>query len=123
MNTTMRQDNWSTFLKLFSEKNKTRPTRLGVFKREFGVANDYWIEDGLPLAGIEVDAHDGGGGSENALSVEILLGDAAQADSIHLRHSVAGARVVKIILSAGGDADGLDIEGDEDKTTILRFEN
>ncbi len=117
MNEATKQHNWSTFLKLFSEQNNARPTRLGVLKSEFGTTTDYWIEDGLPLAGIDVD-----GRGENAPTIEIVLGDAAQADSRHLTHTVAKARTVKIILSANGEADGLEIEDSEEKTAILRFE-
>ncbi len=114
-----KQHDWSTFLKFFSEQNNARPTRLGVLKSEFGaVATDYWIEDGLPLAGMDVDER-----GENAPTIEIVLGDAAQADSRHLTHTVAKAQTVKIILSANGEADGLEIEDAQERTTILPFEN
>ena len=72
----------------------------------------------MPLAGIDVDAR-----GENAPTIEIVLGDGTQADSRQLTHTVAKARIIKIILSANGETDGLEIEDDEDKTTILRFEN
>lgn len=113
-NTAMKQGNWSTFLKLFSEQNNSRPTRLGVLKSEFGATTDYWSKDRLPL--IEIDANTHG---ENAPAIEIVLGNASR----HLTHIVAKAQTVKIILSVNGDADGLEIEDAEEKTTILRFEN
>ncbi len=118
MNTTMKQHKWSAFLKLFGEQNKARPTRLGVYKTEFDSTTDYWIEDGLPLAAINVNAHE-----ESDLSVEIMLGNASDADTNHLTHTVAGARVVKIVLGASGEADSLEIEDAENQTTVLRFEN
>jgi hypothetical protein len=119
MNATTKQHNWTAFLKLFSEQNNNRPTRLGVYKREFDTEIDYWIEDNLPLAGIDVDAPNDG-----APTIEIMLGDAAKPDSHHLTHAVAEARFVKIVLSvAGSEADGLEIEDAAGKTTVLRFEN
>ena len=72
----------------------------------------------MPLAGIDIDVQ-----GENELTVEIMLGDSTKADSPHLTHTVAGARTVKIILSANGETDGLEIEDAENKTTVLRFEN
>lgn len=118
MNATTKRHNWSMFLKLFSEQNGGRLTRLGVFEREFGAATDYWIEDGLPLAGIDVDARD-----KEMPTIEIMLGDANKGDSRHFTHTVAGARFVKIVLSSGGEADGLEIEDANGKTTVLRFED
>ena len=109
-NTTMKQRNWSTFLKLFSEQNRARPTRLGVLKSEFGATTDYWIEDGLPLAGIDVDAHG------EMPTVEIMLGD-------DFTHTIKDARNIKLNFSFDGNGDGLDITDADGKTTILRFEN
>ena len=90
------------FLKLFSEQNGGRPTRLGVFEGEPGAMTELWIEDNLPLAGIDFE-----------------LGDAAEHGSLHFTHTVADARFVKIVLSANG----CDIEDSQGKTTVLRFEN
>jgi hypothetical protein len=116
MNATITQHSWTPFLKLFSEQNNSRPTRLGVFEGSPGEMTDYWIEDGLPLAGISADVQ-----GEN-LTIEIMLGDKADAKMHHLTHTVKGARLMKVILSADGAADGLEIKGAEGKTTILRFE-
>lgn len=116
MNTTKQQHNWSAFLSFFSEQNRTRPTRLGVFEKERDVVTDYWLEDGLPLAGIDVDVS-----GEGAPTVEILLGDNSK-DARHMTHVVKNARSAKIVLSASGEDDGLEIEDAEGKTTFLRFE-
>lgn len=118
MNAATIQHNWSVFLKLFSEQNLKRLTRIGVFEGEPGEMSDYWIEAGLPLAGVDVDTH-----SKVEPVVEIMLGDAAKDDSSHLTHTVHNARFVRIVLSASGEADGLDIENSEGETTILRFED
>ena len=113
---TKQQHNWSAFLNFFSEQNRTRPTRLGVFENERNAVTDYWIEDGLPLAGIDVDAS-----GKDAPTVEIMLGDNAK-DARHMTHVVKNARTVKIIMSASGEEDGLEIEDAEGRTTFLRFE-
>lgn len=117
MNATTTQHNLEPFLKLFSKQNNLRPTRIGVFKGEPGAMTDYWLEDGLPLAGISADSND-----EN-LSIEIMLGDPMNAARLHLTHSIDNVSLVKIIASADGKEDGLEIKDTEHKTTILRFEN
>lgn len=83
MNAVTKQHNWSTFLKLFSEQNRTRPTRIGVFEGEPGAMTEHWIENGLPLTGIDVDAR-----GEDAPTIEIMLGDSTKIDSSHLTHTV-----------------------------------
>ena len=118
MNAATEQHNWSAFLKFLSEQNLGRPTRISVFEGTPGAMRDDWLEDGLPLAGIDVDLH-----GENAPTVEIMLGDSAKTNSQHMAHVVSGARFAKITLSANGAADGLEIEDAQGKTTILRFEN
>ena len=118
MNAITKQHNWSTFLKLFTEQNKLRPTRLGVFKSELGATADSWIENGLPFAGIDVDTH-----GEKAPTIEIMLGDSTKTEDRHLTHIVAGARVVKTTLSVNGETDGIEIEDAENKTTVLHFES
>lgn len=116
--TTKQQHTWSKFLKLFSEQNQSRKTRISVFEGAPDAMKDYWLEDSLPLAGVDVDTR-----GENAPTVEIMLGDTTKADSPHLTHVVSGARFAKIVLSASGEADGLEIDDAEGKTTILQFEN
>ena len=119
MNATANHHNWKTFLKLFNEQNKWRPTRLGILEKNFaGVTTDSWIENGLPLSGIDLDFVD-----KKTPTIEILLGDAEKPDSRHLTHIVSKVRIIKIILSVSGAMDGLEIEDDEGKTTMLHFES
>jgi hypothetical protein len=117
MNTAAKQHNWSAFLKFFSQQNHLRPTRIGVFEQVRDTTTDYWLEDGLPLAGIDVDTR-----GEDAPTVEIMLGDNAKAGSRHMTHIVKRAQTARIILSADGEDDGLEIKDAEGKTTFLRFE-
>lgn len=118
MNKTETQHNWSAFLKLFSQQNKLRPTRIGVFEGEPGAMTDYWLEDGLPLEGIDVDTR-----GSDAPSIEIMLGDSEKPDSRRMTHTIAKTRFIRIVLSTSGESDGLDIENEDGRTTILRFEN
>ncbi len=106
MDATTKQHSWTSFLKYYGEQNNNRPTRLGVFEN----GNDFWIEDGLPLHGVDVDAHG------EMPTVEIMLGD-------EFTHTIKNARNVKITFSLDETNDGLDITDAEGKTTILRFEN
>lgn len=118
MNKTETQHNWSAFLKLFSQQNKLRPTRIGVFEGAPGAMTDYWLEDGMPLAGIDIDIHG------NAMpTVEIMLGNFEKPESSQMTHIIANTRFVRIVLSASGESEGLDIEDSQGRTTILRFEN
>ena len=118
MNKTATRHNWSEFLKLFSQQNNARPTRIGVFEGAPGAMDDYWLEDGLPLDGIDIDTRGSG-----APAVEIMLGTVEKPDCQHLTHTIAKTRFIRIVLSASGESDGLDIENEEGRTTILRFEN
>ncbi len=115
MNKSKTQHNWAEFIKLFSRQNKSRPTRLGVFEGEPGNMTDYWLEDGLPLEGIDLDA-----GGADAPTVEIMLGNAGGRT---FTHKIENARFMKMVFSASGESDGLEIEDAQGAITILRFEN
>ncbi len=85
-----------------------RPTRLGVFARADDIVNDYWIESGLPFAGISLEA----GSGLPALQIEIGT----------YQHKVEKIVRLAIKLSASGEEDGLDILNTHGQTTVLRFE-
>ena len=106
MNSTQPHDRWESFLKYYSSENKGRKTRLGVFERDGDVVDDYWIEDGLALLGIDADP--------NGKAVEILLEGYS--------HTVADARSLAVHYFQNGREDGLDIADEKGRTTILRFE-
>jgi len=100
--------NWNAFLKFYSELNYERPTRLGMFEMQSDGFVDYWIEDGLPLQGIDIDTHG------DVPAIEIMLKD--------FEHVVRDVRSLKAHFSIDGSEDGLDITDAEGNTTILRFE-
>ncbi len=102
------QHRWDKFLKFYSDQYKGRRTRLGVFEQNDGVTNDFWVEDGLPILGVDLDS------SGERPTVEVLL----QGYS----HSVVDARGLNVHFSLDGDEDGLDIIHENGTSTILRFE-
>lgn len=118
MSKTETQHNWSAYLENFSRQNKARPTRIGVFEGEPGSMTDYWLEDGLPLEGIDLDTR-----GNTSPAIQIMLGKSEETDTRAFTRTITNARSIKIILSAGGESDGLEIEDDQGAVTVLRFEN
>lgn len=108
---------WSIFLKEFDKQNRTRPTRLGEIKAAEAL-REYWLEDGLPLAGIDLDTEGAG-----APLIEIMLGGEGEAAGRRMTHTISRARKLKLQFTADGREDGLEIEDAEGVTTILRFES
>lgn len=87
----------------YGEQNLNRLTRLGIFKGK----TDFWIENGLPLEGLDIDMHG------ESPTVEIMLKG--------FTHTISNARQLKLYFSLDGSEDGFDIVDAEGKTTILRF--
>jgi hypothetical protein len=99
---------WPTFLTDFTKRNHGRPTRLGVFEKADGAANDYWLEDGLPLTALDAYADHG------SPCVDVLLNQ--------FRHSVRN--VVGLVKHGSEEQEnGLDILDAAGNVTIMRFEN
>jgi len=107
---------WQTDLATFGKRNNMRPTRLEVLgpAREFEA--DFWLEDGLLLAGIDLDT-DG----ERGLNLEIMLEAPSASSKNHMTHTVAGVKRLELETTDGRDA-GLEIEDEEGKITIVHFE-
>jgi len=103
---------WGSFIKEFGERNRARATRLGVVRMEDGVEEDFWIEDGLPLTGVDFEP-DG----DDAPRIQVMLGGES-ADARNLTHAVMRVRK----LSQEPDGGGLEIESDDGSKTMLRFE-
>lgn len=109
MNATKPQHNWMNFLKYYSEANRNRQTRIGLFEKLSDVTTDYWLENGLPLLGIDLDTENG------TMVVEIMLE--------RYTHVVRGFRTIRPIYSIDGTEDGIDFIGPGETATILRFES
>jgi len=108
MKAVKRQHEWAKYLNFFGEQNKGRPTRLGVFELNGDVVTDYWLENGLPLVGIDIDAR------AERPSIQITVGG--------FTHEINNAVSLLFHFSSAGDEDGLDVAGAEGRTTVLRFE-
>jgi hypothetical protein len=109
MNAPKRQADWASFLKHYSAENKDRPTRIGVFETTAEITDDYWIEDGLPLCGIDLEMRNG------IPVIEVVLES--------YTHVVRGVRTIRPTYSIDGTEDGLDLIGPGETTTTLRFED
>jgi hypothetical protein len=98
---------WPLFLREYGTQNKGRPTRLGVFETPNGVANDYWLEDGLPLVALDTYTNNG------RTRIDIVFEN--------YTHSIDGVTELTEIDREGMDH-GLDIS-EEGRTTVMRFED
>ena len=108
MNEEIEETNWAGFLREFSNRNQGRATRLGVFEASNGVANDYWIHDGVPV--VALDAYTKNGKTK----VDLFFHN--------YTHSIDDAAKLVHIEDDGKD-NGLDILDAGGNTTVLRFEN
>lgn len=109
-------EKWSELLNRFGEINCSRPTRLEVISQFGNLERDYWMEDGLPLMGIDVDLK-----GFDAPCIQIML-SGKDTNLSHLTHIVSKAKNVVIELNYEGQFDCLQIEDKEGARTILRFE-
>src|SRR5690348_12568462 len=93
---------WKEFLQSFATRHRGARTRLGVFEIHDGVVNDLWIEDELPLTGIDIDTKDG----RRTIGISFE----------NYRHSIEN---VATITEVGSEdlSTGLDIKDDDGNTT------
>ena len=114
MRAVLEPQSWSSDLSAFGRRNKMRPTRLEVLgsTREFD--SDFWIEDGLLLAGIDFEVD-----QANRPQVEIMLQSAST--KAHMTHSVTDVKRLSLETASGIDG-CLEIEDSEGNLTIMRFE-
>ena len=104
-----KQPNWGEQIALFSTENLGRPTRLGIFEPlNFGF-NDYWVEDGLQLNGIDLDQRNG----ETTVTINL--------DGY--TYTVPCAKRINLHYSVDGSDDGIDVVDSSGRTAILRFES
>jgi hypothetical protein len=109
-------EKWGDSLSRFSEINQNRPTRLEVIGQVGNFERDYWMEDGLPLLGIDVDLK----GYESP-RIQIMLSSKSN-DLSHFTHVISRVKSVVVELDYNGQFDGLHIEDIEGARVILRFE-
>jgi hypothetical protein len=107
---------WQSDLAAFGKRNNMRPTRLQVLGPAREVESDFWLEDGLLLAGIDLDT-DGRG-----TCVEIMLKATSASSDNHMTHTVAGVKRLGLQTMDGRDS-ALEIEDGEGRVTIMHFES
>ena len=112
----IRSEEWGEFIREFGERNRRRPTRLEVIGQTRDEAEDYWLEDGLPLSGVALET-----AGEGAPRVAIRLGGEGAKDSRHMTHTVRGVR--RLASDPGGEDSGerLEIEDGGGAVTLLRL--
>ena len=110
-------NSWQANLAAFGKRNSMRPTRLEVLGPGREMESDFWLEDGLLLAGIELEL-DGANGPY----VEIMLQAPADITQNHMTHTVSGVKRMELD-TTGGRNEELEIEDREGSITIVRFES
>ena len=108
---------WQSNLEAFGKRNNMRATRLEVLGPAGEVETDFWLEDGLLLAGIDLDP-DG----ERGTCVEIMLQGPSVYSKNHMTHTVAGVKRLVLETTDGHDG-GLEIEDKKGSVTIMHFES
>lgn len=116
MRKTIEPSAWLTNLAEFGERNRLRSTRLQVFGAAREVQSDFWLEDGLLLAGITLEMD-----QDRGPTVEIMLEAPAAATHGHMTHTIAGVKRLAMD-SANGADEGLELEDIDGAVTIMRFE-
>jgi hypothetical protein len=107
---------WQSDLAAFGKRNNMRPTRLEVLGPAGEVETDFWLEDGLLLAGIDLDP-DG----ERGACVEIMLQASSASSKNHVTHTVAGVKRLVLETTDGRDK-ALEIEDKEGRVNVMHFE-
>jgi len=107
---------WQSDLAAFSKRNNMRPTRLEVLGPAGEVETDFWLENGLLLAGIDLDPD-----RERGTCVEIMLQAPSASNKNHVTHTVAGVKRL-VLETADGRDKALEIEDKEGSVTIMHFE-
>ena len=106
---------WQSDLAAFGKRNNMRPTRLEVLGPAGEVEADFWLEDGLLLAGIDLDPD-----RERGTCVEIMLQAPSASNKNHVTHTVAGVK--RLVLETDGRDKALEIEDKEGRVTVMHFE-
>ncbi len=108
---------WKSDLAAFGKRNNMRPTRLEVLGPVREVESDFWLEDGLLLAGIDLDT-DG----ERGTCIDIMLQAPPPSGKNHMTHTVGSVKRLELEITNGHDK-SLEIEDGEGRVTIMHFES
>ena len=83
MRTNIENSSWKAKLAAFGARNHLRPTRLEVLGPDRNIESDFWLEDGLLLAGVDLDTR-----GERDPCVEIMFRASEAPTSDHMTYSV-----------------------------------
>ncbi len=108
---------WQSDLAAFDKRNNMRPTRLEVVGPAREAESDFWLENVLLLAGIDLDTD-----RERGACIDIMLQAPSASSQNHMRHTVAGVKRLELEMTDGGDK-SLEIEDGEGRVTIMHFES
>ena len=108
---------WESDFAAFGKRNKLRPTRLEVLGPARDVESDFWLEDGLLLAGIDLDTN-----GKSGTCIQIMLQTPSASNTNHMTHTVAGVKRLELETTDGRDK-SLEIEDGEGSVTIMHFES
>ena len=117
MRNDIENSSWKADLAAFSKRNYLRPTRLEVLSADKNIESDFWLEDGLLMAGIDLET-----AGEGGPSVEIMLEAEKAAPKNHMTHSVMGVKRMTLLNTANGRDEGLELEDAQGAVTIMHFE-
>ena len=107
---------WQSDLAAFGKRNNMRPSRLEVLGPAGEVETDFWLENGLLLAGIDLDPD-----RERGTCVEIMLQAPSASSKNHMTHNIAGVKRLELETTDGRDK-ALEIEDKEGRVTVMHFE-
>lgn len=117
MRSNIKTTSWKADLAAFGKRNYLRPTRLEVLGPDRNIESDFWLEDCLLLAGVDLDTD-----REHGPFVEIMLQAAKTTPANHMSHSVSGVKRIALNTDDSED-EGLEIEDAEGIVTIMHFES
>ena len=117
MRTNIENSSWNAKLAAFGTRNHLRPTRLEVLGADRNIDSDFWLENGLLLAGIDLDTK-----GERGPSVEIMFRVSKAPSSDHMTHSVTEVKRIALNTDANED-EGLEIEDQKGTVTIMHFDS
>lgn len=118
MRNNLENSSWKADLSAFGKRNYRRPTRLEVLAADRNIESDFWLEDGLLLAGIALEM-----GGDGGPSVEIMLEAQKATPKNHMTHNVMSVKRMALLNSASGWDEGLEIEDTQGAITVMHFED
>lgn len=108
MKAATKRSDWTPILRFYSEQNAGRPTRVGVFEPVKDGFTDYWLENGVPLIGIDLDAR------HELPTLRINL--------VSLTREIKNVVKLSFDFTISGEEDGINVLDSDGRLTILRFE-